>query len=160
MLNNKHKQLFLKINMKLTIIPADAAVYKNNHCYTNLNLVNIPSNIHALQWNNTSGWVEFTDGSQTKAINELPDWAIMSVAVWDETDFNAKNPQMPTTEQLVANCKAKAKALLSQTDWSVLPDVGLANQDAFVLYRLNLRNLVINPVADAVFEAMPEPIWS
>jgi len=57
-------------------------------------------------------------------------------------------------------CKAKAKALLSASDWAVLPDVGLVNQDAFVFYRLNLRNLVINPVADAVFEAMPEPIWS
>ena len=57
-------------------------------------------------------------------------------------------------------CKAQAKALLSQTDWAVLPDVGLANQDAFVFYRLNLRNLVRNPVADAVFEAMPETVWS
>lgn len=57
-------------------------------------------------------------------------------------------------------CKAQAKSLLSASDWAVLPDVGLANQDAFVFYRLNLRNLVINPIADAVFEAMPEPIWS
>jgi len=65
-----------------------------------------------------------------------------------------------TTQAQKDACKAQAKALLSQTDWAVLPDVGLANQDAFVFYRLNLRNLVINPVADAVFEAMPEPIWS
>lgn len=57
-------------------------------------------------------------------------------------------------------CKSQAKTLLAQTDWAVLPDVGLANQDAFVFYRLNLRNLVINPVADAVFEAIPEAIWS
>ena len=57
-------------------------------------------------------------------------------------------------------CKAQAKALLSQTDWAVLPDVGLANQDAFVFYRLNLRNLVKNPVIDAVFEDIPQAIWS
>lgn len=56
-------------------------------------------------------------------------------------------------------CKAQAKALLAASDWSVLPDVGLSNQDAFVFYRLNLRNLVINPVADAVFEAEPKPVW-
>lgn len=68
--------------------------------------------------------------------------------------------QAVTEQAKKDNCKAKAKALLSQTDWAVLPDVGLANQDAFVFYRLNLRNLVINPVADAVFEAMPEPQWS
>ena len=65
-----------------------------------------------------------------------------------------------TTQAQKDACKAKAKQLLSQTDWAVLPDVGLANQDAFVFYRLNLRNLVRNPVADAVFEAMPETVWS
>lgn len=57
-------------------------------------------------------------------------------------------------------CKEKAKALLAQTDWAVLPDVGLANQDVFVFYRLNLRNLVKNPVVDAVFEDVPTAIWS
>ena len=65
-----------------------------------------------------------------------------------------------TTQAQKDACKAQAKALLSQTDWAVLPDVGLSNQDAFVFYRLNLRNLVRNPVADAVFEAMPETVWS
>lgn len=68
--------------------------------------------------------------------------------------------QAVTEQAKKDDCKAKAKALLSQTDWAVLPDISLANQDAFVFYRLNLRNLVINPVADAVFEAMPEPQWS
>jgi hypothetical protein len=57
-------------------------------------------------------------------------------------------------------CKAQAKALLSASDWSVLPDVGLANQDAFVFYRLNLRNLVKDPVANPVFETEPTPVWS
>lgn len=57
------------------------------------------------------------------------------------------------------DCKAKAKALLSQTDWAVLPDVTLANQAAFVFYRLTLRNLVTNPVTDPVWEVMPEPVW-
>lgn len=56
-------------------------------------------------------------------------------------------------------CKEKAKQLLAKSDWSVLPDVGLANQDAFVFYRLNLRNLVKNPVANPVWEAEPTPIW-
>ena len=57
-------------------------------------------------------------------------------------------------------CKAQAKYLLADSDWSVLPDVGLANQDAFVFYRLNLRNLVKSPVADPVWEAKPTPVWS
>jgi len=57
-------------------------------------------------------------------------------------------------------CKEKAKQLLAQTDWAALPDVSLANQDAFISFRSALRNLVINPVADAVFETIPKAIWS
>ena len=58
------------------------------------------------------------------------------------------------------NCKAEAKALLAQTDWAVLPDVGLANSAEYVTYRTTLRNLVINPVADAIMPTEPEPVWS
>lgn len=68
--------------------------------------------------------------------------------------------QAVTTQAQKDACKAQAKALLSASDWSVLPDVGLANQDAFVFYRLNLRNLVKSPVADPVWEAEPTPVWS
>ena len=57
-------------------------------------------------------------------------------------------------------CKEEAKRRLAATDWSVLADVGLQNQDAFVFYRLNLRNLVRNPVADPVWEVEPQPVWS
>lgn len=64
-----------------------------------------------------------------------------------------------TTQAQKDACKAQAKALLAASDWSVLPDVGLANQDAFVFYRLNLRNLVKDPVANPVFEAEPTPVW-
>lgn len=56
-------------------------------------------------------------------------------------------------------CKAQAKALLSQTDWSVLPDVGLKNSADYVTYRGILRGLVISPVADPVWPTEPTPIW-
>lgn len=85
--------------------------------------------------------------------------------VGDEA-FDAEGNQVTYDLDLVTaqakkdDCKAKAKALLSQTDWSVLPDVTLTNQQDFVFYRLNLRNLVINPVENPVFEAEPTPIWS
>lgn len=68
--------------------------------------------------------------------------------------------QAVTTQAEKDDCVAKAKSLLEKTDWAVLPDVGLANQDAFIFYRLNLRNLVRNPVTDPVWEAEPTPVWS
>jgi hypothetical protein len=77
--------------MKLTIIPIDNAVYVDNYSYSGLNLssANIPSNVHALQWKNTTGWIEFIDNDdgtkpQNQSITELPDWANACVVKWNE----------------------------------------------------------------------------
>jgi len=59
-----------------------------------------------------------------------------------------------------ANCKAQAKALLAATDWSVLPDVGLANASDYVTYRGILRGLVTQPEVNPDFPVEPQPIWS
>ena len=80
---------------------------------------------------------------------------------WSYIDGNFIAPiqPMPINDDLLKSCKEKAKGLLSQSDWAVLPDVSLKNKDEFVFYRLNLRNLVRNPVSDPNFEVIPEPIW-
>lgn len=77
--------------MKLTIIPIDNAVYVDNYSYGGLNLssANIPSNVHALQWKNTTGWIEFIDNDdgtkpQNQSITELPDWTNACVVKWNE----------------------------------------------------------------------------
>jgi hypothetical protein len=80
--------------MKLTIIPSDNAVYKDGvmRAYAPLPLdltpCNIPNNVHALQWKETAGWIEFEDNSDgTKPANEpissLPEWALACVGVYD-----------------------------------------------------------------------------
>jgi hypothetical protein len=60
------------------------------------------------------------------------------------------------------DCKDKAKQLLANSDWSTLPDVQtqLLNYQDFVIYRSQLRNLVINPTEDPVFPIEPNPIWN
>jgi hypothetical protein len=47
--------------MKLIIIKDDGAVYKDNVSYSELSLPNIPNDVHALQWNNDKGHIEFTN---------------------------------------------------------------------------------------------------
>lgn len=74
--------------MKLTIIPADSCVYKNNISYSGLVLAGIPQNIHALQWNNTKGWIEFVEDENfnktpNEIIEELPEWALSAVSMWE-----------------------------------------------------------------------------
>ena len=72
--------------MKLTIIRADGAVYKDGVSYSGLDLSAIPSNIHALQWYENEGEVEFNGipKPQNEIISELPSWAITAMTKWDE----------------------------------------------------------------------------
>ena len=80
--------------MRLTIIPADGAVYKDALSYSGLDLSFVPADIHALQWYDTYGEVEFkrqlVDGQvvhpQNEIITVLPDWANQAVVKWDEAE--------------------------------------------------------------------------
>jgi hypothetical protein len=74
--------------MRLTIVPSDNKVVvngDNSHYPLDLSACNIPTNVHALQWYETEGEVEF-DGKpkpQNEDITELPEWALACVAVWE-----------------------------------------------------------------------------
>lgn len=65
-------------------------------------------------------------------------------------------------------CSDQAKAILTATDWTSIPDVGnpdasnpyLVNQAAFIAYRSQIRALAINPVANPVWPTQPTEQWS
>ena len=90
--------------MKLTIIPDDSYVSvdgNNTHYPLDLSSCNIPQDVHALQWFDTKGWIEFDDPIDPfaqKPANEmidiLPSWADACVAIW-----NAWTPPVPPTDQ-------------------------------------------------------------
>jgi hypothetical protein len=63
-------------------------------------------------------------------------------------------------EQPLQDCKSKAKQLIANTDWSVLPDVNIINKSEFESYRNILRNYIINPIENPEFPIEPQPIWS
>lgn len=76
--------------MRLTIIPIDSAVYKDEVCAIyNLSKYDIPLNVHALQWYDTRGWIEYihSDPFSPRAPNEmidvLPQWALDCAADWE-----------------------------------------------------------------------------
>ena len=88
--------------MKLTIIPNDGAVYINNYCYLDLALSGIPTNVHALQWNETKGWIEYTDGSLNEDITELPSWTTSCINLWNEAKA-AEEEAKAAAEEEAAN---------------------------------------------------------
>jgi hypothetical protein len=102
--------------MQLTIIPSDDAVYVDGlmKAYVPLPLdltqCGIPSDVHALQWKDTAGWIEFKDnpdGSKplNEPITELPSWANACIDVWNNwtpyvepyVELILPNSQQPNT---------------------------------------------------------------
>lgn len=70
---------------RLTIISVDKAVYRDQGTFTNLDLSScgIPEEVHALQWINGSGWIEFKGPVPNENITVLPEWAQNCITVWE-----------------------------------------------------------------------------
>jgi hypothetical protein len=154
--------------MKLTIIPVDGNVTKDGVGYINLNLSScaIPSDIRALQWKETLGWLEFWD-KQNENIAELPNWVNCCLTVWDQA--NNPPPPPPPSPPTAEQNKGTAINLLQQTDWTTIPDVSdptksnpyLSNVNDFVTYRNAVRQYAINPVAgDITWPTLPQEVWT
>lgn len=153
--------------MKLTIIPADGAVGENGVFYNNLDLSScaIPADVHALQWQDTAGWIEYNSPLvENQPITELPTWANCCMAKWTEANTPVP-PQPPTAEQN----KQTAVLLLQATDWTTIPDVAdsaksdpyLANVQDFVVYRNAVRQYAVYPVAGNInWPAVPQEVWT
>ena len=81
--------------MKLTIIPVDGSVGENGLFYNGLDLSScaIPANVHALQWQDTAGWIEYNTTIPNETITELPAWANCCMTKW--TEANTPVPPAP-----------------------------------------------------------------
>jgi hypothetical protein len=153
--------------MKLTIITADGSVGENGVFYNNLDLssCNIPTDIHALQWQDTAGWIEYKSPLvQNEPITELPAWANCCMTKW--TEANTPVPLAPPTAE---QNKTTAANKLQATDWTTIPDVAdptksnpyLSNSQDFVVYRNAVRQYAINPVAGNInWPTKPSEIWT
>ena len=151
--------------MLLTIIPVDGAVKKDEVGYIALDLSScaIPSNVRALQWQETTGVIEFWD-KQNEDITSLPSWVDCCLAVW--TVANTPVPPSPPTAE---ENKQTAIGILQQTDWTQIPSVSdpalsnpyLANKNAFDIYRNSVRQYALNPVAgDITWPIAPTEVWT
>jgi hypothetical protein len=153
--------------MKLTIIPTDGSVGENGVFYSDLNLssCNIPSDVHALQWQDTAGWIEYNSPLvQNQPITELPSWANCCMTKWTEAN-TPKPPVPPTAEQN----KNTATQKLQATDWTTIPDVAdpaksnpyLSNAQDFVVYRNAVRQYAVYPVAGNInWPVVPQEVWA
>lgn len=153
--------------MRLTIIPIDGAVYKDGLCYSELKWIGSPPEVHALQWFEDHGWIEYNNDLPNEDIDSLPKWALNAISSWEKKDYDTKHPPAPSPPSSEEN-KNTAKLKLSETDWVNQPDVydtsltpHLINRDEFLVYRAEVRDLVLNPVEGFIdWPEMPESVWS
>lgn len=152
--------------MKLSIIPSDGTVCEDGKCYTNLVWGDTPADVHALQWQDNAGWIEYNDGKPNENITALPAWVNNAEAAWTEANTPTPPPEPvpPTAEQN----KQTAISLLSATDWVNQPDVRntanvphLLNGQAFDDYRVAVRIYAVYPVpGDIDWPVKPAEQWS
>lgn len=140
--------------MKITIINQDKTVYKNNKAFNKLNLLTVPNDIHALQWNETQGHIEFNDNKPNQFITELPSWANDCIAEWEEANTNElnllaelnkpiiENPIVYTDQEKLAYIRIQRDKRLLDCDWTQLSDTPASvNKEAWANYRQLLRDL-------------------
>jgi hypothetical protein len=100
--------------MKLTIIKDDGSVYKDDKVYYKLPLTTAPSDVHALQWNDSVGHIEFVDNVKiNEAITELPSWANDALTAW-QTAYNAEQAEIARLQ-----AEAEARRLAKQQGQTV-----------------------------------------
>jgi len=154
--------------MKLSIIPSDGAVCENEVCYIGLTWEATPLNVHALQWLDTTGNIEYNDGKPNETITDLPQWALNAEAAWTVANTPVP-PPAPTPEQIQATNKNTAVSLLNQTDWTTIADVSdpaksnpyLTNASEFLAFRNQVRPTAINPPTTPVtFPTVPTDTWA
>ena len=157
--------------MRLIIIPSDTFCSINGVGYSGIDMSSMPLDVHAVQWFETEGWVEFVEvAGEVRKPNE-PITSIEPyqtvISEWETADYNAKNPPPPPPPTAAQN-KQKATILLQGTDWTQIPSVAdpaqsnpyLGNVDAFTAYRNQIREIAVNPVDGYIsWPTQPDAVW-
>ena len=108
---------------------------------------------------------------QIQAVFQLYPTAVIirGDVAYDANDNEVSYDLAAVDEQAAKDaCKAQAKQILQDTDWTSIADVGdpaksnpyLENQAAFIAYRSTIRNYAVNPVTDPVWPTEPTEQWS
>jgi len=135
--------------MRLTIIPGDKYIAIDNNGLINIqqDLNWIPSNIHALQWYDTWGEIEYND--------ERPNERIENLGIFEQAVADFNNEKKILQDKLVAIEAARdyweelrflRNQRLSDCDWTQISDVPFTEEQkiSWKNYRQLLRDLPEN----------------
>jgi hypothetical protein len=148
--------------MRLIIIPSDKLISIDGQGILQIqqDFSWIPSNVHAFQWYETWGEIEYTDGSLNEKIEELGIYE-QAVDTFNNEKQRLEDEQKARAEAIEAarDYWAELRSLrdykLSECDWTQIADSPLAEEQriAWGTYRQALRDLPANT------EDPKNPIW-
>ena len=139
--------------MRITIIPSDKTIGIGETFISGIqqDLSWIPKNVHAVQWYETHGEIEYTDGKKNKKIKKL---GIYSQAIDDfnselkkiEDERIAYEKAIEDSRDYQKELKIFRNELLTKCDWTQLPDAPLSDEkkQEWNEYRQKLRDLPSN----------------
>ena len=148
--------------MKITIIPIDKHIRIDDNSLSQIkeDMTWVPTNIHALQWYDTFGEIEYNDGTPNEIIEELGIYE-QALETFDAEKQRRLREQL-AEEELIEASRDYWKELrnmrnykLSVCDWTQGNDSPIteAKKQEWTLYRQKLRDLPDNTIDPK------RPVW-
>lgn len=137
--------------MKLIVITDDKMVSVEGYAL-NFDFI-IDKNIHAIQWHNTKGEVEFKDYTPNLVITDIAPYQYLVDAHSAEVVRVAEEARQPAEPEIVdfVQLRSKRDELLANSDFRMLSDYIGIDKELWATYRQELRDLpatyvpMINP---------------
>jgi hypothetical protein len=149
--------------MRLTIIRDMGLVHIDGRGHDEQDMTGVPESVHALQWDGTSGEIEFVDNTPNQEITSLPEWAsdkadamIAKLAEGDAEALRLEEEAKAYAESPEGKAeviRSERDRLLAETDWVVVmaSELGFPVSDEWKNYRQALRNITLQ-------ESFPENV--
>ena len=133
----------------VTVIPVDKIISVNGAGLA-FNFP-APANLHALQWHDSAGHIEYTDGQPNRPLTSADYDAVVApfVALWQaEYDRLEEERNRPLTPEKKAELiRQQRDDLLSETDYLMMPDYPMSElaRENLKVYRQALRDVPEQP---------------
>jgi hypothetical protein len=114
--------------MATTIIKDDKWVSVDGVIAT-LDTMDLPANVHAIQWDGSSGWIEYNDGTANETISSMADYKTITDAhatkvaeaqALEKEATDATNAHMQTHTYKRAEAYATLEEQLDQQYWDAV----------------------------------------